>query len=170
MLTPLRPMYIYFCAGFGIIGCELATRIRSRFPSLTNAGIFTIVWLNEYAMDFCIENVAIRTTRAYGFALTYGPLTLWPGKWYQYPLYESACVATLGCVFTAMRLKGYDTGLSPIERGYQHWPSKLHGTVRTLAVIGFSAGACIVFYHVPINFFALIGDSHAEMASYMKAH
>jgi len=169
MLIDDRPMYIYFCAGFGIIGCGFATKIRNRFPQLTNAGVFTLVWIIEYVIDFSIENIVIRLTRAYGFGVTYAPLTLWAGTWYQFPIYESAFVATLGCCFTAMRLKAYDAGMSPIERGYHHWPRAMHGTIRTFAVIGFCAACVIVFYHLPLTWFGMMGKSVADMPSYMAA-
>ncbi|KAF2186201.1 hypothetical protein K469DRAFT_687205 [Zopfia rhizophila CBS 207.26] len=165
------PMYIYFCAGFGIIGCGFASHIRNQFPHLTNAGVFTIVWVIEFILDFIIENLAIRITHGYGFAKTYGPLTLFPGKVYQFPIYESVFVASLGCVFTAMRLKAYGSphGLSPIEKGYWNWPRRIQGLVRTFAIIGFCAAAVLMFYHLPLNWLGIIGDCHANMPSYMKA-
>ncbi|KAL2785010.1 hypothetical protein BJX66DRAFT_343513 [Aspergillus keveii] len=92
--------------------------LRQRLPpSLTNAGILTIIWLIEFALDFVIENIAIRVTHGYGFAKTYGPLTLFAGKGYQFPIYESAFVASIGCSFTIMRWKASQRGYSPIETG-----------------------------------------------------
>ncbi|KAH8886610.1 hypothetical protein GQ53DRAFT_827922 [Thozetella sp. PMI_491] len=163
------PMYVYFCAGFGILGCKMVEPIRRRFPWLTNAGIFGIIWACECLFDFVIENLAIRLTHGYGYAKTYGPLTLWPGEVHQFPIYESIFVGTLGTLFTAMRLKAYDNpdGLSPVEKGYDTWPQALHNTVRTFAVIGFSSAAVVLFYHLPLNWLGVIGDSHAKYPSYM---
>jgi hypothetical protein len=164
------PMYVYFCAGFGILGCRIARPLRRRFPQLTNAGLFTIVWFIELCLDFIIENAAIRITQGYGFAKTYCPLTLFPGKVYQFPIYESIFVANLGCIFTAMRLKAHDRGndTSPIEYGYETWPTVLHMAVRTFAVIGFCAAAVLMFYHLPLNWLGIVGECHADMPSYMK--
>ncbi|OAL50320.1 hypothetical protein IQ07DRAFT_587003 [Pyrenochaeta sp. DS3sAY3a] len=164
------PMYVYFCAGFGIIGHHMARRIRGRFPSLTNAGVLTIVWIIEFILDFIIENGAIRLTQGYGYSKTYGPLTLFAGKVYQFPIYESIFVANLGCLFTAMRLKAFDDpdGLSPIEKGYWNWPERLHGPIRSFAVIGFCAAAVILVYHLPLNWLGVIGDCHAHIPSYMQ--
>ncbi|CAG9988758.1 unnamed protein product [Clonostachys byssicola] len=162
------PMYVYFCAGFGIVGSKMAMPLRARFSQLSNAGILTIVWCIEFVLDFIIENLAIRITHGYGFAKTYRPLTLFPGKVYQFPIYESIFVASLGCVFTAMRLKAFENGRSPVEAGYEHWHPRLQDAVRTFAVIGFSAGAVVMFYHLPLNWLGVIGDCHADMPSYMK--
>ena len=165
------PMYVYFCAGIGMIGCGIATRMRRHFPYLTNAGIYTIVWLFNFAFDFVVENLAIRITRGYGFAKTYGPLTLFPRKVYQFPIYQSVFVASLGCLFSAMRLKAYDdgNGISPIERGFWNWPRQLHGTIRTFAIIGFCAAAVIILYHLPLHWLGIIGDCHADMPSYNES-
>jgi hypothetical protein len=131
-------MYAYFCAGYDILGCKVIPVLHQRLPpSLTNAGILTIIWLIEFALDFVIENIAIRVTHGYGFAKTYGPLTLFAGKVYQLPIYESAFVTSIGCSFTIMRWKASQRGYSPIEAGYEAWPQRLQTPVRTFAVVGF---------------------------------
>ncbi|KAM5346078.1 hypothetical protein ACJ41O_009083 [Fusarium nematophilum] len=162
------PMYVYFCAGFGILGTKMATQLRRRLPQLTNAGLFTMVWCIEFVLDFIIENSAIRITHGYGYAKTYRPLTLFPEKVYQFPIYESIFVASLGCIFTAMRMKALETGRSPVEAGYENWPARLQNAVRTFSVIGFCAASVLVLYHLPLNWLGVIGDCHANMPSYMK--
>ncbi|KAJ0420305.1 hypothetical protein BJY00DRAFT_313244 [Aspergillus carlsbadensis] len=162
------PMYVYFCAGYGILGCKVIPLLRRRLPSLTNAGILTLIWLMEFGLDFVIENTAIRLTHAYGFAKTYGPLTLFAGKVHQFPIYESACVASIGCAFTIMRWKALQRGYSPVEAGYEAWPERLQTPVRTFAVIGFCAATVLLCYHIPLNWLGVVGESVAEMPSYMK--
>lgn len=90
------PMYIYFCAGFGILGCGMANRIRKHLPWATNATVLSIVWIIECILDFIIENAAIRLTHGYGYAKTYGPLTLFKNKTHQFPIYESVSSGRLG--------------------------------------------------------------------------
>lgn len=98
---------------------EVSIHDHGSFPNLTNAGVFGLVWIIEFVADFVIENAAIRLTHAYGFAKTYGPLTLFPGEVHQFPIYESVFVASLGVLHTAMRMKWVDNGVSPVERGYE---------------------------------------------------
>ncbi|KAL2273051.1 hypothetical protein FJTKL_05622 [Diaporthe vaccinii] len=161
-------MYFYFCEAFGILGCAMAKPIRRFFHGLTNAGLLTIIWCIEFAADFVIENAAIRLTHAYGYAKTYGPLTLFPGKVHQFPLYESAFVASLGVLHMAIRMKGLDNGISPVERGFDAWHPRLHNAVRTFAIFGFCAAAVIMFFHLPLNWLGVVGDCYADMPSYMK--
>lgn len=78
-------------------------------------------------------------------------------------------MGSLSCVFTAVRLEALETDVSPIERGYQNWHSKLQDTIRTFAVIGFCA-ACVLFsYHLPLNWLGVIGDCYAHIPSYLLA-
>jgi Spirocyclase AveC-like len=163
------PMYVYFCAGVAIAACQLVRWLRARWPRISYAGIFVVVYLVEFAFDFVVENLAIRTTQAYGFAQTYGPLTLWSGSQYQFPLYESVLVAALGTFYTWARLRALESpdGLSPIERGFERFRPGLQPAVRTFAVIGFCSAATILVYHLPLNWLGLVGDATAVMPSYM---
>jgi hypothetical protein len=163
------PMYVYFCAGVAIVGCPAYFALRSRLPRLSNVSLLAIVFVGEFAFDFVVENLAIRLTHGYGFAQTYGPLTLWAGSQFQFPLYESFLVATLGLLYTWMRIQAVssDDGLSPVERGFERWRTALQSKVRTLAVIGFCCAATILIYHLPFNWLGIIGVSKAHLPTYM---
>lgn len=163
------PMYVYFCAGVAIVACTYARKLRARFPGMSNVTLFSIVWLGEFVFDLVVEVVIMRTTHAYAFAQTYEPLTLWPGEVHQFPLTEPILVATLGCLYTWMRMRALDhpEGLSPVEQGFERWPAWLQGPVRTLAVIGFCSMATVLIYHLPTNWVGLAGESFAQLPSYL---
>jgi hypothetical protein len=81
------PMYVYFCAGVAIMSCEFVVKpVRKRWPVITDAQLFLLIWLFEFVFDFVVENTIIRSTHAYGFPKTYGPLTLWKGNVHQFPI------------------------------------------------------------------------------------
>jgi hypothetical protein len=163
------PMYVYFCAGVAIVGCSAYFALRSRWPHLSNVSLLTIVFVGEFVFDFVVENLAIRLTHGYAYAQTYGPLTLWAGSQFQFPLYESFLVAALGLFYTWMRLQAVQSvdGRSPVERGFNRWRPGLQSAVRTLAVIGFCSAATILIYHLPFNWLGVIGASTANLPSYL---
>jgi hypothetical protein len=165
------PMYVYFCAGVSILACACATRVRARFPGMSNVTLFSLIWLGEFAFDLIVEVLIMRTTHAYAYVRTLRPLTLWPGQVHQFPLTEAIFVATLGCLYTWMRMaaREHPEGLSPVERGFQRWPVRLRGPVRTLAVIGFCSTATVLIYHLPTNWVGLAGDSIINLPSYLRA-
>ena len=81
-------MYMYFCAGIAILGCQLYFWLRSRLPRWSLVAVLAVVFVAEFAFDFVMENTVIRLTHAYSYA-DYGPLTLWAGSQFQFPIYES---------------------------------------------------------------------------------
>jgi hypothetical protein len=165
------PMYVYFCAGVAIVACRYAEPLKARRPQMSNVTLFTLIWCAEFAFDFVVENAAIRATHGYAYAQTYGPLTLWKGSVHQFPLYESILVASLGCLFTWMRMQALadPDGLSPVERGFQRWRPGLQPTVRTMAVVGFCVVSIVLIYHLTFNWLGLVGTSHAHLPSYLMA-
>lgn len=163
------PMYIYFCAGAAIVACTVVKALRRRWPDISPSTLMIIVWVGEFTFDFVLENLIIRSTHAYGFPKTYGPLTLFAGKVHQFPIYESIFVANLGSAFTIVRLAALDhpTGLSPLEYGYQRYPKVLQGWIRLLAVVGFCSLCVVTMYHLPLNWLGVIGDCMGDLPSYM---
>lgn len=163
------PMYVYFCAGVAIMSAPLVTWLRRRYPGISLVKLFVAIWIVEFCFDFVVENIIIRLTHGYGYAQTYAPLTLWAGEVHQFPIYESILVASLGCVYTWMRMMAADDpdGICPAERGFQRWRPALQGPVRTLAVIGLCSVATLLVYHLPFNWLGLAGTSLADLPSYM---
>jgi hypothetical protein len=164
------PMYVYFCIGVAIAGCLLVGRLRARFPSISNVHALFYVFVGAFVFDFIVENAIIRSTQAYSFAKTAKALTLWSGSVYQFPIYESICVAALGTIFTALRLSALDSsdGVSFVERGCERFRPGLRGTVRLVAVIGFAVLTLFVVYHLVINWLGVTGTSFAQLPSYLE--
>ncbi|WP_182379481.1 spirocyclase AveC family protein [Nocardioides sp. WS12] len=163
------PMYIYFCAALGFVNTMAARRIRARWPGLSTQSILAILFVGDLVFDFVVENVIIRTTEAYSFVQTSGPLTLWDGEQHQFPLYETFLVACVAMCFTYARWSAdWDAdGLSVIERGVLTIPSSYRLAVRTFAAIGFCAVVLMMCYHLPFNWISLTGDSFADLPSYL---
>ena len=164
------PMYVYFCIGVAIAGCALVGFLRRRMPAISNVAALMYVWVGAFVFDFIVENSIIRLTQAYAFAKTAHGVTLWPGSLYQFPLYESVSVATLGTIFTALRLSAVDSpdGVSWAERGYQRFRPSVQPAVRLVAVIGVSIVTLFVVYHLPFNWLGVTGHSVAHLPSYMR--
>lgn len=91
------------------------------------------------------------------------------GQPVQFPIYKSLLVAALSLLFTWARLQAVQAsdGLSPVERGYRRWPRVLWPAVRLFAVIGFCAAAIVCVYHLPLSWFNMMGESTADLPSYM---
>lgn len=163
------PMYTYYCIGVAFVGTAIVRRLRARRPDISNAAALAVVFAGAFVFDFISENLIIRLDHGYSFVNTPAGLTLWDGSQYQFPIYESVFVASLGVFFTYLRLSGMDSpdGRSWPERGVHRLPPRLQGPASWFAVIGASMAALFLIYHLPFNWLGMIGDSAAELPSYM---
>lgn len=163
------PMYTYYCIGVAFVGVWAVKKLRARYGSITNAAALSVVFVGAFVFDFISENLIIRIDQAYAYAKTPGALTIDAGSLYQFPIYESVCVAALGVFFTMLRLSAHDSpdGLSWPERGAARLPARMQGPARWFAVIGAAMAALILIYHLPFNWFGMTGDSIAPLPSYM---
>ncbi len=163
------PMYIYFCSALGAMGLALKDRMRARWPGASETLLLTGMWLFFLVFDLVVENAIIRLTDAYSFVRTQRGLTLWPGSQYQFPVYESICVAFVAMAFAAVRMSadGSPDGLSFVERGLGDLPRALKGPARVLAAVGYSAVVLILLYHLPFNWLGVGGGSLAHLPSYL---
>jgi len=163
------PMYTYFCIGVAIYGTKLIVKLRQRDPRISNARAFGIVFALACVFDAVLENLVIRLGHGYAFVRTPEVLTINAGSQFQFPMYEMVLVALLGVFFTGLRLSAIDSpdGLSYVERGCHRLPKALRGPARWFAVIGWCVVTLFVVYHLPFQFFALAGDSLADLPSYL---
>jgi hypothetical protein len=163
-------MYVYFCIGVAIAGCAAVRALRRRYPSISNVTAVGVVFAGAVVFDFVVENAIIQLTQAYGYARAPSALTLWAGTAHQFPIYEAVCVGALGAIFTALRLSALDApdGVSLVERGFDRFPPRLQGPVRTVAVIGFSITTLLLVYHLEINWLGTNGNAIAHLPSYLK--
>jgi vacuolar-type H+-ATPase subunit I/STV1 len=162
-------MYIYFCSALGAMGLALRARARVWWPRTSETALLVGMWAFFFAFDFAVENAIIRLTDAYSFVRTQGSLTLWAGSQYQFPVYESICVAFVAMAFAAVRISADadPRGISFIERGLGDLPSWSRLAARALAAIGYSAVVLIMLYHLPFNWLGVGGSSLAHLPSYL---
>ncbi|KAF3916604.1 hypothetical protein ABW20_dc0103582 [Dactylellina cionopaga] len=165
------PVYMYFCCGSRIIGDKLAKYLRNKSPTISKTETILAIWIFQFWLDFAMQIATLRLTGAYAFAKTYRPLTIFAGDRYQYPIYNSICVASLTTTFSFISLETrqeLSELITPIEAGYSRWRQGLRGVVRTFAVVGFCVLTMLVCFTIPLTLLGIIGDSYAELPSYMK--
>lgn len=105
---------------FGIaaakIGCWLLNGLRPRYPKLSNLSLYAILFVIFAIGDLIVENFFVRS-QIYVFWGAWSELTLWPGKLYQFPLYETFLAVIYALGFVCLRDSRDDHGLTWVERG-----------------------------------------------------
>lgn len=98
-------------------------------------------------------------------------LSLWFGKYYQYPVHSAFLGASVLVSLTSLRWFRDDHGLSVAQRGLNRLalPPRARTLVSTLAVIGFSHACVVLGWFVPFNLaVALQAETGPGLPSYMR--
>lgn len=164
------PQYLYLGIGLAAIQCRIILALRRRRPQISNVVAFTIAALAIFLVDLAIEQLFIRT-EVYAFPRTIKALTLWPGREYQFPIYESIFVALYAAGFTALRMSAHDNpdGRSFVERGVDRIRPASRTAVSMLAVTGFCAFWAAAAYFIPWSWLSVNADSiNHNIPSYMQ--
>jgi hypothetical protein len=162
--------YAIFMFGSAVFGCWYMRRVKARHPAMTNLGLFAHLFAAVLAIDVVVENVFMRTQFA-AYPGTVHSLTLFAGKYYQFPLYEPFIIALYASGMTALRWFRDDRGLSMAERGTERLriPARGRTALRFFAVTGLVHVWFVLGYFGPYNFFALKADTFPAMPSFLRA-
>jgi hypothetical protein len=158
---------------FGVVaaygGCAVLTRLRHRWPQLSNFSHYAILFAIFCVLDLIVENFFVRS-QIYVFWGAYSPLTLWAGKLYQFPSYETVLAVIYAIGFVWLRDSRDPDGYSAVERGANDLGvlRRFSTSVRFLAITGFCLVWAMVSYFMPFNWLAMMSDSYPTLPSYLQ--
>ena len=163
------PAYIWLGVGAAIVGSRILAGLRSVFPRIGSATGFVILQLIFMLTFACIATFWNRT-EVYTYVSVPAHLSLWYGQTYQLPLYEPLCIALYCLGYTWLRESIDDHGRCAVDRDLHtaaHSPL-MKSLLSTLAVCGFAAFTTLAAYQIPYGWFAMQGDSHPALPSYLQ--
>jgi len=148
-------------------GMRLAKRHR---PNIGVPGLLLAAFVTMFFFDLVLEGFFVRT-RLYSYAATIHDLSLFGDKAYHFPVYESVLWGSVWAAVGSLRYFRNDRGLSIAERGVDKLPvsPRKRNVLRLLAVTGFINVVFVVFYNVPIQFFAVQVDKMPEHPTYLRS-
>lgn len=129
------PLYFYFWLPATMLGCYVMRRARRRWPQLGRVGQALACYLVMAALDFVLEVGFWTRAGMYGFPGASGPLVIFEGHYYQFPIYESVLVAGVWTAFACIREFKDASGRTAIERGID----RIRGSARKKRVLRFLA-------------------------------
>lgn len=121
-----------------ILIADLMRRTRVRWPRIGTTGLLGVALLAGMVTDVIIEPLFNRLG-VYVFAGTIPSLTLWPGRYYQFPIYEAPILGACFAAFASLLYFRDDKGRTIAERGIDtlRVGRTQAGVVRFLALSGF---------------------------------
>lgn len=150
-LLVMVPVYVWGVFGFTIIGCKVMRAAKRRWPAMGTAGMIAICYVFFMIVDLVLEGLWMRTgIRAYPGG---GPLSLFEGSRYQFPIKEMFLWGGTWAAFTCLRYFRNNKGETFAERGAGQLKN---GPKRKLALQFLALYGAINFlyffaYNLPIN-------------------
>lgn len=142
--------YIWFNFGIPVMFVWVWRRMESRFPKWTAVRTILALLLTMALLDAIME-VAFLRMRVYGYPGADQSLSLFPGHFYQYPVYVGVTTALFWFAMATLVYYVDDKGHSWAERGIEKLRvgSRMRTFVRWLALVGACQLIFIVSYFIP---------------------
>jgi hypothetical protein len=143
-----------------VLGNKVMRTLRARRPGLSTPRLVLRAFLLLCLLDFVMETVWL-TTGAYTYGGAHRGLSLWAGRYYQFPVYE---VLLWGITWTGLACVRYfrdDKGRTVAERGVDELRIGSAGRagVRLLALMGI-CNLLFLAYNISVNYAGLYGDAY----------
>jgi hypothetical protein len=150
------------------IGCGAMRWAKRRWPRTGRVGLVLWGFAAIVLFDFLAECLFIRS-ELYAYAGAIQDLSVWGGRRYQFPIYESVIFGVCWTACAALRYFRDDRGRSVVERGIDdlNVSSKQKTALRVLAVTGF-VSVIYAVYSLVFSLTTLWGDEFPKgYPSYM---
>jgi hypothetical protein len=153
----LIPVYISGLILLCMITNGIMRKAKFRHPNLGTPGLMLVCVGTIVIFDFIFEGMFFARLGFFVYPSAISWLTLFHGHYYQFPIYEAVFAGTLFGSFACIRYFKNDRGQSVAERGLERVrvspPKKTW--LRFFALSGLCNVCFIVFFNIPMNFFAL---------------
>lgn len=161
--------YLTFSLLNAIAGCAILRYLQNNRPQLHLAWRIAAVFLAMAAIDLVVEVGLVRVGMA-SYPGVIRSLTIFPGKVYQWPLYEAGIIGFLNTGWVCLRYFKDDKGRLFVERGIERLQlSRPKQRLLTFcAIAGFAQPFFLLAYFLPYNVFAVRADTFPAYPSYMR--
>ena len=145
-----------------VLGNKMMRRLRARRPELSTAGLVLRTFALMCALDFVMESVWL-TTGSYTYGGAHRSLSLWAGRYYQFPVYEILLWGITWTGLACVRFFRDDRRRTVAERGVDGM--SIGGGRRTIVRLLALMGICnllFLAYNISVNYAGLYGDAYPD--------
>ena len=140
-----------------MLGCWVMRRAKARWPDIGVLGLLGVLVVFTFFFDIVIEGLFLMPMGLFTYPGAIRSLSLFPGTYYQYPVYEGILWGGVQAGFCSLRYFTDDRGRTFVERGLE----RVHGgfaklqSMRFLAIFGAVSMFFFVFYNIPAQWLAM---------------
>jgi hypothetical protein len=160
----IMPGYSYGVLLCTILGCWVMRRAKMRWPSLGMAGLLGVTFVFTLFFDVVMEGFFLMPMGLFTYPGAIRSLTLFPGRYYQYPLYEPFMWGGVQAALCALRYFPDDRGRTFVERGLERIQGGFikQQSIRFLAIYAMVSLCFFLLYNVPAQWFSMHADAWPE--------
>jgi hypothetical protein len=161
-------LYVIFGLLAAMGGCAILGKLRRRLPRASNATLYAILFVLFAIADLVVEIPLIVYPQLYMFPGVPADFSLFAGRIYQFPIYQSLFAAVFAITVTWLRDSVDDTGRSAVERGVDELssPGWRKHAMSFAAVTGFCTAAALGYF-LPYEYASTTADTFVELPSYL---
>jgi hypothetical protein len=167
MAEPLlmnAPGYSYGVLLCTMLGCWVMRRAKSRWPSLGVPGLLGVLVVFTFFFDIVMEGLFLMPMGLFTYPGAIRSLSLFPGTYHQYPIYEGLLWGGVQAGFCSLRFFTDDRGRTFVERGLERvrGGAVKRESMRFLAIFAAVSMFFFVFYTLPAQWLAMHADPWPE--------
>ncbi len=153
------PLYIWAGFGFVLVCNWVMRRVKAKRPQTGKFGLVMTCFATIVILDFIWEMTMMRGGY-WAYTSTINSLTVFPSKYYRFPLYESVTLGMTWTAFSCIRYFKNDRGQLAAERGIDlvRGSTKAKAWLRFLAIYGMLSLVFLVLYQMPYAYFVANSD------------
>jgi hypothetical protein len=167
MAEPLlmnAPGYSYGVLLCTMLGCWVMRRAKLRWPKLGVPGLLGVLIVFTFFFDIVMEGFFLMPMGLFTYPGAIRSLSLFPGTYHQYPIYEGLLWGAVQAGFCSLRFFTDDRGRTFAERGLERVQggAAKKQSMRFLAIFGALSTFFFVFYTIPAQWLAMHADPWPE--------
>ena len=158
------PGYSYGVLLCTMLGCWVMRRAKSRWPSIGTLGLLGVVFVFTIFFDVVMEGFFLMPMGLFTYPGAIQSLSLFPGRYYQYPIYEAFLWGAVQAGLCSLRFFTDDRGRTFVERGLERVQGGFvkQQSMRFLAIFAACSLFFFVFYNLPAQWLAMHADPWPE--------
>ena len=148
--------------------CWVMRRAKQRWPQIGIAGLVGVCFAANMMLDLTSELLFVQT-HLYGFTGVIPGISLFPGKWFQFPLYETIFWGSFMSGATLVLYFKDDKGQVFVERGRDSVKSPVGRTFMRVMAISAILNVFYLIYNASMWFMSFHVGPTPPFPSYMRS-
>ncbi len=147
-----------------MLGCWVMRRAKMRWPSIGVPGMLGVLVVFTFFFDIVIEGLFLMPMGLFTYPGAIRSLSLFPGTYHQYPIYEGLMWGGVQAGFCSLRYFTDDRGRTFAERGLERIQGGVvkRESMRFLAIFAVVSTFFFLFYTIPAQWLGMHADPWPE--------